>query len=135
MIDLDTIEHELIKLQNKAIKKEEVPVSAIIVYKDKIISKKYNTTERKNNFMNHAEILVIKEAMKKLKNWRLDECTLYVSLEPCDMCKEIIKKSRIKNVYYFSNQNEHKTESEPLYKYVENKIMSEKMSNFFKNKR
>lgn len=135
MIDLDTIEKELIKLQNKAIKRDEVPVSAIIVYNDKIISKKHNLTEKKQNFMNHAEILVIKEAMRKLKNWRLDDCSLYVSLEPCDMCKEIIKKSRIKNVYYFSKQNEHETEKYPEYSYIENKIISKNMSDFFKIKR
>ena len=85
--------NELNKLLNKAIKHNEVPVAALIIYKNKIISKAYNKVNKKNNILNHAEIIAIKKASKKLKNWRLNDCILYVTLEPCDMCKSIIKKN------------------------------------------
>lgn len=127
--------YKLNKLMDKAIKKDEVPVAALIVYKNKIIASAYNKTKKKNNILNHAEILVIKKASKKLNNWRLSDCSLYVTLEPCDMCKEIIKKSRIKEVIYYSKQNKYKTENEPNYLFNHNKFFSSKLSNFFKLKR
>ena len=127
--------NELNKLLDKAIKHNEVPVAALIVYNNKIIAKSYNKVEKECSVLNHAEINVIKKANKIIKNWRLDDCELYVTLEPCEMCKSIIKKSRIKNVYYYSKQNEFKTENSPNYKYIENKLFSNKLSNFFKNKR
>ena len=83
---------ELNKLINKAIKKNEVPVACIITKDNKIIAKSYNKTVKTNNILDHAEIIAIKKASKKLHNWRLNDCTMYVSLEPCNMCKEIIKK-------------------------------------------
>lgn len=126
---------ELNKLLDKAIKNNEVPVAALIVYNNKIIAKSYNKVEKNNSVLNHAEINVIKKANKKLNNWRLDNCELYITLEPCEMCKSIIKKSRIKNVFFYSKQNNYKTESTPEYIYIENKLFSNKLSNFFKNKR
>ena len=123
------------KLNNKAIKKNEVPISALIIYNDEIIAKSYNKTNKNNNILDHAEIICIKKASKKLKNWRLNNCILYVTLEPCDMCKEIIKKSRIKEVYYFIKQNNNNTEKNPIYNYIENNNMSDELSNYFKNKR
>ena len=123
------------KLNNKAIKKNEVPISALIIYNDEIIAKSYNKTNKSNNILDHAEIICIKKASKKLKNWRLNNCILYVTLEPCDMCKEIIKKSRIKEVYYFIKQNNNNTEKNPIYNYIENNNMSDELSDYFKNKR
>ena len=134
-MNIEYILKEMHKLLNKAIKEDEVPVGAIIVKDNKIISKAYNKTNKSNNILDHAEIIAIKKASKKLNNWRLDDCTLYISLEPCDMCKEIIKKSRINNVIYFSKQNEFKTENNPNYKLLENNDISILLSNFFKNKR
>ena len=134
-MNIEYILKEMHKLLNKAIKEDEVPVGAIIVKDNKIISKAYNKTNKSNNILDHAEIIAIKKASKKLNNWRLDDCTLYISLEPCDMCKEIIKKSRINNVIYFSKQNEFKTENNPNYKLLENNDISIILSNFFKNKR
>ena len=135
-MNIDYIENELLKLINKAIKKDEVPVAALIVYNNKIIARAYNKVNKKNNILNHAEILVIQQASKKLHNWRLNECDLYVTLEPCSMCKEIIKKSRIKNTCYFIKQNENKTESDINYKYIKTKNdFSNKLTDFFKNKR
>ena len=112
---MNNILNILHELNKKAIKQKEVPISAIITYKDKIIAKSYNKTNKKNCILNHAEIICINKASKKLKNWRLNECTLYVSLEPCDMCKEIIKKARIKQVIYYIKQNDNKTEKNPNY--------------------
>lgn len=84
----------------KAQKKDEVPVGAVIVYKDKIIATGYNKRENKQNALLHAEVVAINKACKKLKSWRLDECDMYVTLEPCPMCAGAIINSRIKNVYF-----------------------------------
>ena len=93
--------NELINLSKKSLKKSEVPIAALIIdEKGKIISKAYNTRNIKQQTINHAEILAITKANKKLKSWRLNKCTLYVTIEPCDMCKSVIKESRIQNVYY-----------------------------------
>ena len=107
VMEINKIEQELLKLITKAKDKNVVPIAALIVKNDKIISKSYNKVNKSNNILDHAEILVIKKASKKLHNWRLDDCDLYVTLEPCSMCKEVIRKSRIKNTYYFINQNEN----------------------------
>ena len=130
------IEKELSKLINLAIKNDEVPIAALIVQNNKIIAKAYNKVNKTNNILDHAEIIVIKKAAKKLNNWRLNNCNLYVTLEPCSMCKEIIKKSRINNVCYFIKQNNNQTESEINYQYIStNSDFSNKLSTFFKNKR
>ena len=135
-MDINYIEDQLEKLINKAIKKQEVPIAALIVYNNKIIASAYNKVNKKNNIMNHAEIIVINKCMKKLKNWRLNNCELYITLEPCSMCKEIIKKCRIKNVYYFTKQNNEKTENDVNYQLINtNDNFSIKLKEFFVNKR
>ena len=91
---------EIIKLAKKASKKGEVPVGAIIVKNNKIIAKAYNKIEKYKDATMHAEIIAIKKASKKLKNWRLNDCEMYVTLEPCTMCSSAIELSRIKKVYY-----------------------------------
>lgn len=93
----------------KAYKKMEVPVGAVIVKDNKVISKAHNLTETKNDCTKHAEIIAIKKAAKKLKNWRLIDCDLYVTLEPCEMCKGAISLSRIKNVYFSVKKEDKKT--------------------------
>lgn len=92
----------LIKLSKKAAKKNDVPVAALIVDNQtgKIISKAYNTRNITQKTLNHAEIMAIQKANKKISSWRLNKCTLYVTIEPCEMCKAIIKESRISQVYY-----------------------------------
>lgn len=94
-------EEELYKLAHKAYKKGEVPVAAIIVYNKKIIAKAYNKRKNTSNPLYHAEVRAIIRAAKKIGDWRLSNCELYVTLEPCHMCKEIIKETRIRNVFYF----------------------------------
>lgn len=91
---------EIIKLAKIAYKKGEVPVGAIITKNDKILARAYNKIEASNDATMHAEILAIKKASKKLKNWRLNDCEMYVTLEPCTMCSSAIELSRIKKVYY-----------------------------------
>ena len=125
--------NELNKLMDKAIKKNEVPVACIITKDNKILAKAYNKTNKTNNILDHAEIIAIKKASKKIKNWRLNDCIMYISLEPCSMCKEIIKKSRISNIIYYSKQNNNKTELDPEYKYIGNSKISNKLKKFFKS--
>ena len=78
---------------------EEVPVGAIIVKDNKIIASGHNTKERTNDPTNHAEIVAIREATKVLGDWRLSECDMYVTLEPCTMCAGAIVQSRIRRLY------------------------------------
>lgn len=134
--------NELINLSKKSLKKSEVPIAALIIdEKGKIISKAYNTRNIKQQTINHAEILAITKANKKLKSWRLNNCTLYVTIEPCDMCKSVIKESRIQNVYYLLPRLPEKNQYN---KTIFNKLkdMSEKegkyqeiINKFWKNKR
>lgn len=88
-----------IDLAKKAYKLKEIPVGALIIKENKIISKAYNTREHSQQAINHAEIIAIKKACKKLKSWRLNECEMYVTLEPCAMCAGAILNSRIKKVH------------------------------------
>ena len=95
-----------IKQANKALKYNEVPVGAIIVKNNKIIAKAYNKKEKSNDSTKHAEIIAISKACKKFKNWRLDDCILYVTMEPCMMCSGAIEQSRIKKIVYgVKNEN------------------------------
>lgn len=91
----------MFKLLSKAFKRGEVPVAALIVKNNKIIASAYNKRNKSGNPLHHAEIQCIIKATKKLKDWRLNDCDLYVSLKPCHMCEEVIKESRIRNVYYY----------------------------------
>ena len=89
---------EALKEAQKAYKKLEVPVGAIIVKDGRIVARAHNLKETKNDTIKHAEILAIEKASKKLSNWRLIDCEMYVTLEPCPMCAGAIVNSRIKKV-------------------------------------
>lgn len=91
--------NQALKEAEKAYKKLEVPVGAVIVKDGKIISRAHNQKETKTDTTKHAEILAIQKASKKLKSWRLVDCEMYVTLEPCTMCAGAIINSRIKKVY------------------------------------
>lgn len=91
---------EAIKQAKKAELKGECPIGAVIVRDGKVISRAHNLREMKNCATYHAEILAIDKANKKLGSWRLENCDLYVTLEPCVMCSGAIIQSRIKNVYF-----------------------------------
>ncbi len=90
---------EALKEAKKALEIEEVPVGAVIVKDGKVIAKAHNEKETKKNSTCHAEILAIQKACKKLDSWRLIDCEMYVTLEPCPMCAGALINSRIKKLY------------------------------------
>ena len=90
---------EALKEAKKAYEKLEIPVGAVIVKNNKIIARAHNLKETKKTATAHAEILAIQKANKKLDNWRLLDCDMYVTLEPCEMCMGAAVSSRIKNLY------------------------------------
>lgn len=83
---------------------DEVPIGAVIVYEGKIISRAYNQRETKQQATKHAEIIAIEKACRKLGTWRLENCTLYVTLEPCVMCSGAIINARIPKVVYGASE-------------------------------
>ena len=89
---------EALKEAQKSYNKEEIPVGAVIVKDGKIIGRGHNLKETKNDTTNHAEIIAIKKASKKLNSWRLTGCTMYVTLEPCTMCAGALIQARLDKV-------------------------------------
>ena len=89
---------QALKQAEKARKLEEVPIGCVIVLNEKIIAGGYNRRNTDHTSLAHAEMMAIKKACKKIGDWRLEECTLYVTLEPCQMCAGAIVQSRIKRV-------------------------------------
>lgn len=89
---------EALKQAKKAIMLGEVPIGCVIVYEDKVIARGYNRRNTDKNTLAHAEITAINRASKKIGDWRLEGCTLYVTLEPCQMCAGAIIQSRITRV-------------------------------------
>ena len=90
---------EALKQAQKAYDLGEVPVGAVIVKDGKIIGRGYNSKEKNRDTTKHAEIIAIQKASKKMKSWRLNNCEMYVTLEPCSMCAGAIIQARIKKVY------------------------------------
>ena len=89
---------EAIRQAKKAYAIGEVPIGCVIVYRDKIIGRGYNRRTIDKNTLAHAELIAIKKAGRKMNDWRLEECTMYVTLEPCQMCAGAIVQSRIPKV-------------------------------------
>ena len=89
---------EAIRQAKKAEKLNEVPIGCVIVYDGKIIARGYNRRNTDKSTLAHAEIIAIKRASKVIKDWRLEDCTLYVTLEPCQMCAGAIVQARIPRV-------------------------------------
>ncbi len=89
---------EAIRQAKKAYALGEVPIGCVIVYQDKIIGRGYNRRTIDKNTLAHAELMAIKKASKKMGDWRLEDCTMYVTLEPCQMCSGAIVQSRMKKV-------------------------------------
>lgn len=92
-----------LKEASKAYSKEEVPVGAVIVKDNKIIARAHNLKETNLNAVSHAEILAIQKACKKLGSWRLTDCDMYVTLEPCTMCTGALINARIRKLYIGTN--------------------------------
>lgn len=91
----------------KALSKEEIPIGAVIVKDGKIIARGHNLRETKTNSLMHAEIVCIDKACKKLKNFRLIDCDLYVTLEPCLMCAGAIQQARLRKVYFGASDEKY----------------------------
>ncbi len=91
---------EAVKMAERAAKKDEVPVGAVIVQRGRIISRAKNERESKKNPLAHAEMIAIKKAARRLGGWRLLDCVLYVTLEPCPMCAGAIANARIGEVVF-----------------------------------
>ena len=89
---------EAIRQARKAYAIGEVPIGCVIVYKDKIIGRGYNRRMADKNTLSHAELIAIRKASRKMGDWRLEECTMYVTLEPCQMCSGAIVQSRMSRV-------------------------------------
>ena len=101
---------KLLKLAKKSLKCGDVPVGAIIVRNNKIISEGYNKREKENLTINHAEIVSIIKANKKLKSYFLYDCDMYVTLKPCEMCMKVINNARLNNIFYILDKPESKKE-------------------------
>lgn len=101
---------KIIELSKKSLESGDVPIGAIIVKDDKIIGEGYNTREKNNDVMGHAEINAIKDASKNLNNWNLQGSVMYVTLKPCSMCLSVIRESRVDFVYYLLDKSEKKFE-------------------------
>ena len=95
----------------KAFDLNEVPVGAVIVKNGVVLAKGYNMKEMKKSCIKHAEIIAIEKASKKLDNWRLNDCDIYLTLDPCPMCASAIKQARIKNVYSACLNSDNNTTS------------------------
>lgn len=104
------------KEAEKAYKKNEVPVGCVIVKNNKILAKTHNLKENKHSALYHAELIAIKKVSKKLKNWRLIDCEMYITMQPCPMCASAIKQSRIKKIYYGTDNKNNN---------ISNKILNE----------
>ena len=121
----------------KSFEEDEVPVGAVIVKDDKVIAKAHNLKEKKKSPIAHAEILAIEKACKKLENWRLDGCEIFVTLEPCEMCKSAIEQARISKVYIGTLDDKTKMANPDVS--IEDGILreecSELLKKFFKRKR
>lgn len=125
----------------KAYKLDEIPVGCVIFRGNELIACGYNKKENESNAILHAEMVAISEACRKTMSWRLDDCSMYVTLKPCMMCMGAIIESRIKNVYYGTeNNSEQMYEENKILKFVnlynlENDDCSKILSDFFKKKR
>ena len=101
---------KIIELSKKSLESGDVPIGAIIVKDGKIIGEGYNTREKNNDVMGHAEINAIKDASKNLNSWNLQGSVMYVTLKPCSMCLSVIRESRVDFVYYLLDKSEKKFE-------------------------
>ena len=127
-----------IKEAKKALKHNEVPVGAVVVKDNKIIAKAYNKREKTNDVTKHAEIIAISKACKKLKNWRLEDCTIYITMEPCMMCCGAIEQSRISKIVYGAKNENYGNIDKISIKNISQMCEEEckkMVQDFFKNKR
>lgn len=91
---------DALKQAKIAYAKDEVPIGAVVVLNGEIIGRGYNKRQHTKNALDHAEMIAIKKACARVGDWRLEDCDIYVTLEPCPMCAGAIVNARIKNLYY-----------------------------------
>ncbi len=139
---MNNIIETLIKEAEKSIKSNDVPVAAIITENGEIISKAHNCREKYQSVTKHAEIIALEKACNKKKSWHLDDCEIYITMEPCLMCMNAISQARIKKIHYIlENKKYVEIQSKMNNKLIKNKIeISNKkidilLKNFFKDKR
>ena len=131
-----------------AFEKNEVPVGAVIVKNNCVIASAHNMKLSTNNSLNHAEMIAINEAIHKIGDWRLNECEMYITLEPCPMCAGAISQSRVKKIYVGAKSNiacNEKVIADILQNdeyyhrvaisYLSNEKCSQLLTEFFANKR
>jgi len=124
------------KLNSKAFNNGDVPVSCIIIKNSKIISKSYNQKYKNNNPFDHAEIIAIKNACKKLKTYNLMDCIMITTLKPCKMCEEVIRESKINKVYYILNKTKIVNSKLDFIKIqINTDYFESELKQFFKDKR
>ena len=120
-----------------AYKKAEVPIGAALVNENRMIAKAHNTCKKQNNFLKHAEIIAIEKAIKILKTPYLETCSIYVTLEPCEMCMAAIKLTRINKIYFGSYRNSLtniiESNDMEIYGGIKEQECSKLIKNFFKN--
>lgn len=104
-MDYEFFMKEAYKEAIKAYKLDEVPIGCVIVYNNNIIARAYNQRNTLKNSLKHAEIIAIDEACSVIKDWRLEDCTLFVTVEPCPMCAGAILQSRISKVVFATKNN------------------------------
>ena len=97
--------HAALREAQKAFDKNEVPIGAVAVQDGKIIARAHNLREAQHDPLGHAEILLLKKLSKKLKRWRLNDITLYVTLEPCLMCIGALRQARVKHLFFGASQD------------------------------
>ncbi len=140
---------QALKEAQKAFEKDEVPVGAVIVKDGKIIARGHNNRESKLDPTGHAEIIAIRKAAKKLKNWRLEDTTMYVTIEPCSMCAGALVWARVGRIVYGASEpkggalgssfNLYEQKNLNHYPSVSAGVLEQEcsalISSFFKNKR
>lgn len=140
---------EALKEAKKAYSLKETPIGAVIVYNGEIVGRGYNQIETTQNPVNHAEIMAIQDACRNLDRWRLFDCEMYITMEPCVMCAGAIVNSRIKKLYVGArHMKNHVVDKHNRYKieiYNDSKVefkfgileeeCSNLLTNFFKEKR
>jgi tRNA(adenine34) deaminase len=136
--------NQTLELAKNAYSTNEVPVGALIVYNNKIIATSFNNIVNKNDVTNHAEVLAIKQAQKYLKTTNLDNCSIFINLEPCLMCLGAIINSHIKDIYFscldskkgaFTFYGINPSTNNLNIHYIENKDSKDLIQDFFKSLR
>ena len=129
--------NEALLLAHRAKAEGEIPVGAVIVKDNKIIASAYNKKEQTHNAAAHAEILAIAKAGQALGKWQLDGCDLYVTLQPCDMCRFAIAQARLKSVYFgaFDPKIEFVMENTAVYGGIMEQECKKMIDDFFKDAR